>query len=306
MVWNGRGERLARFPSRAPFRGSLAADKLLGVFDQGLGIRSGKGYRQRLLLRGAPALATLRRTFLSAEGNVGAALHRAEGLAGPADAVSFWRTRNGRKIGLTRVRSQRRLLDVALTRDGRLAVVCGDRGRQEAFCRLLRLGKGVAQVAGWRSKAHRTIYSVAVDPAGKRLALALTGEIVVLSLPRLKVLARRKVSAMASLFPPRLRRYLDPFPSAHVLRFSAGGDELFTFHGTRVVGVGRWRLSGLVPRGWLPRPRTLKGAIKQISSGPKGELWLLAGAGGLAVERYVGRGRRFERTLRFVPGASTR
>jgi len=311
VIWNAQGEQLARFAGHTPFRGSLAAGKLAGVFDEGLGVRFGKAYAKLLLLDDPPALVTLRRVFLSANGQLVAALHRNKGLAGHADTVSFWNANTGRKKGMTHVMSGRRLLEVALAKKGRLAVVCGDRERREVFCRSLRIRKKVRQVSSWRSAAHRTVYSLDVGPSSTRVAVSVTGEILVFSLPQLKLLTRKPVSALSALFPPQLRRLLEPFPSAHVLRFSPGGDQLFTFHGTKVVGVGRWALlsgrrSGLTAKAWLPRPRGLHGAIKELLWGPKGAILLFAGAGGVALQRYEGNERVFHETLRFVPRPNSR
>lgn len=293
VIWDERGRQLARIASRAPYRGAFARERLVAVFDQGLGVRSGEGYNKLVLMRGAPPSISIHRLAISEDGAVVAALHPARGMAGSADAVTFFRASSGAKIGTLRVRAKRRLLDVSLARDGRWAVACGDRQRREAFCLLAHLSKRASSAGGWQSTSHRTVYSVHIDPAGKRVALALPNEVLLLSLPRLKPLLRREVAALKAHFPARLQRLLDPFPSAHLLRFSPRGDRLFSFHGTRVVGLGLWDAETLSAQAWLPRPKGMRGPIKQLHWGPRGGLWLLGSGGGLKVLRFRAEKARF-------------
>jgi len=297
-VWErATGKLQAAIKSTPMFRGAVVPGALIAVVDDGVVVRRGAGLKKTVRLA-TPKVLSWGRAYLSADGRVAAALYPKDGGVGDPDTLGLWDARTGaRRAAITFARG--RALGAALTRDGEMVAIFGDVGRKRALLQVHRLAakRASKQILSWSSVAHRTTYSAAWSPDGRRLCLGAGRQLLLWDLAgrRPRIAAEAPTAAIKALFPPALRGPAVRMPPAHGLAFSADGRRLASLHGMGVVGAARWRVkrSGLTPLAWIKRPR-MGGPMRQVAFDEAGALWLVSSTYAPKVWVHAPKGGRFE------------
>jgi WD40 repeat protein len=198
-----------------------------------------------------------------------------------------------------------RALGAALSDDGRLVAVFGDRDRKQALLQVHRLAgngaKDARQVLDWSNARDRTTYCASFSPDGTLLALGSGRRLLLFDVTRGAQIAAVPTNAVKSLFPPPLRGPAVQLPGAHQVAFSADGSQLITLHAFGVNGVARWSVSPLKPRAWLKRP-TEGGTLRQVTWDPRGRPWLVSSTYDPRVWVHAPKGDRFTTVRVLNPG----
>jgi len=312
-VWQrGSGKLLAQVKNLGSFRGSLAPGALVAVSDEGITVWRSKRYNRAVRLR-VPKVLSMGRTSISADGKVATAIFAHDGGVGDPDTVGVWDAESGAMRGRITLRGAR-VLGAALSADGKLIAVFGDRGgsinargRRHTPAAVLRVHSLTSKSVGpallrWSSIADRTTYCAAFAPgprpllglcAGKRLVLwELAGV-------RARLVTHAGTDAIKSLFPKQLQGPSVELPGAHGLVFSPDGKQLLTFHAYGVIGIARWsaqptRRAGLSlrPIAWIKRP-LVGGTMRQVAWDSKGEIWLVTSGYSSKIQIHTPRRDRF-------------
>jgi len=296
-VWDrATGKLRATVDSDRMFRGAVVSDALITVITGGVVVRRGAGYAQQVRLP-VPKVLSWGRAILSADGRTAAALYPRNGGVGDPDTVGCWDARTGaRRAAVTLPRG--RALGAVLSADGTLLAIFGDAPGLGALLEVHRLAAKRASVRllSWASARHRTTYSAAWSPDGKRLALGAGEELLLWDLggKRAALAASAPTAAIKAIFPPQLRGPAVRMPGAHQLAFSPDGKQLASLHGLGVVGIARWSVeaAGLTAAAWIKRPRD-GGTMRQVIFDDKGALLLVTSTYAPQVWIHAPRGDRF-------------
>jgi hypothetical protein len=255
-IWRrGSVKPLATIKDGTPFRGVLTRRALVGMADDGLRVWSGKRYARSRLLPLPKTLST-GPIGISADGRVGAMTFPRDGGVGDPNAVRVWDLGTGR-VTHDFYFAEERVLGLAFSADGQTLAIIGDRRRQAARAWVYRLAprRSMRLVIDWTHADGVTCYSVALSPSGSHLAVGTEREIQLWDLKRAQLVRADSTQQIVDrLFPAQVRRMRLKMPPAHRLGFSPRGDRLYSMHAFEIVGVAQWRVPGLEPLHWTPRP----------------------------------------------------
>jgi WD40 repeat protein len=296
-VWErATGKRLARRENRGFFRGAVTRGALIAVSDDGVTVWRGERFERAVRLE-TPKVLSMGRTAISADGRVASAIFAADGGAGDPDTVGVWDARSGRRLGRFTL-DRGRVLGAALSYDGRLLAVFGDRREGGALLHLYRVRRRRALLR-WTGE-DRTTFCAAFSRRARRLALCAGTRLLIWDVARRRIVARSEVDAIKALFPRALRGPSVRIPGAHGVAFGPRGRELVTLHGFGVVGIARWSLRPLRPAAWIKRPLS-GGTLRQVAWDPGGSLWLVTSSYAERVHVHTPRGDRFAPTRVLKP-----